>query len=75
MNDDELYDDAVRLVVNAGEVSTSLLQRQFRIGYARAVHLIDLMERNHIVGPANGPHPREVLKRPILLPTSGDLFA
>jgi len=62
--DDELYQDAVRLVLEFGKASTSLLQRRLRIGYGRAAHLIDLMEQDGIVGPADGPKPREVLKRP-----------
>ncbi len=61
---DELYDDAVRLVLEFGKASTSLLQRRLRIGYGRAAHLIDLMEQDGIVGAADGPKPREVLKRP-----------
>ena len=61
---DPLYQDAVRLVVEFGKASTSLLQRRLRIGYGRAAHLIDLMERDGIVGAADGPKPREVLKRP-----------
>ncbi|HLB86278.1 MAG TPA: DNA translocase FtsK, partial [Terriglobales bacterium] len=61
---DPLYEDAVRLVVEFGKASTSLLQRRLRIGYGRAAHLIDLMERDGIVGAADGPKPREVLKRP-----------
>jgi S-DNA-T family DNA segregation ATPase FtsK/SpoIIIE len=61
---DELYEDAVRLVIEFGKASTSLLQRRLRIGYGRAAHLIDLMEQDGIVGPADGPKPREVLKRP-----------
>jgi S-DNA-T family DNA segregation ATPase FtsK/SpoIIIE len=61
---DPLYADAVRLVVEFGKASTSLLQRRLRIGYGRAAHLIDLMERDGIVGAADGPKPREVLKRP-----------
>jgi S-DNA-T family DNA segregation ATPase FtsK/SpoIIIE len=61
---DELFEDAVRLVIDFGKASTSLLQRRLRIGYGRAAHLIDLMERDGIVGPADGPKPREVLKRP-----------
>ena len=61
---DPLYGDAVRLVVEFGKASTSLLQRRLRIGYGRAAHLIDLMERDGIVGAADGPKPREVLKRP-----------
>ena len=61
---DELFEDAVRLVLEFGKASTSLLQRRLRIGYGRAAHLIDLMERDGIVGAADGPKPREVLKRP-----------
>jgi DNA segregation ATPase FtsK/SpoIIIE, S-DNA-T family len=61
---DPLYQDAVRLVVEFGKASTSLLQRRLRIGYGRAAHLIDLMEQDGIVGAADGPKPREVLKRP-----------
>ena len=56
--------DAVKLVVEFGKASTSLLQRRLRIGYGRAAHLIDLMEQDGIVGAADGPKPREVLKRP-----------
>jgi S-DNA-T family DNA segregation ATPase FtsK/SpoIIIE len=62
--DDPLFHDAVRLVVEFGKASTSLLQRRLRIGYGRAAHLIDLMEQDGIVGAADGPKPREVLKRP-----------
>ncbi len=61
---DPLYEDAVRLVLDFGKASTSLLQRRLRIGYGRAAHLIDLMEQDGIVGAADGPKPREVLKRP-----------
>jgi DNA segregation ATPase FtsK/SpoIIIE, S-DNA-T family len=61
---DPLYEDAVKLVIEFGKASTSLLQRRLRIGYGRAAHLIDLMERDGIVGAADGPKPREVLKRP-----------
>jgi len=64
---DPLYEDAVKLVVEFGKASTSLLQRRLRIGYGRAAHLIDLMERDGIVGAADGPKPREVLKRPTWL--------
>jgi DNA segregation ATPase FtsK/SpoIIIE, S-DNA-T family len=63
-NDDPLFQDAVRLVLDFGKASTSLLQRRLRIGYGRAAHLIDLMEQDGIVGAADGPKPREVLKRP-----------
>jgi DNA segregation ATPase FtsK/SpoIIIE, S-DNA-T family len=61
---DELYEDAVRLVIEFGKASTSLLQRRLRIGYGRAAHLIDLMEKDGIVGSPDGPKPREVLKKP-----------
>jgi len=61
---DPLFNDAVRLVLEFGKASTSLLQRRLRIGYGRAAHLIDLMERDGIVGAADGPKPREILKRP-----------
>src|SRR5881296_1029920 len=63
-DNDPMFNDAVRLVVEFGKASTSLLQRRLRIGYGRAAHLIDLMERDGIVGAADGPKPREVLKRP-----------
>jgi S-DNA-T family DNA segregation ATPase FtsK/SpoIIIE len=62
--DDPLFADAVKLVVEFGKASTSLLQRRLRIGYGRAAHLIDLMEQDGIVGAADGPKPRELLKRP-----------
>ncbi len=60
--DDPMYGDAVKLVVEFGKASTSLLQRRLRIGYGRAAHLIDLMEQDGIVGAADGPKPREVLE-------------
>ena len=63
-DEDPLFDDAVRLVFEFGKASTSLLQRRLRIGYGRAAHLIDLMERDGLVGAADGPRPRELLKAP-----------
>jgi S-DNA-T family DNA segregation ATPase FtsK/SpoIIIE len=62
--DDDMFDDAVRLVFEFGKASTSLLQRRLRIGYGRAAHLIDMMERDGLVGPADGSKPREILKAP-----------
>ncbi len=59
---DPMFDDAVRLVFEFGKASTSLLQRRLRIGYGRAAHLIDMMERDGLVGPADGSKPRELLK-------------
>ncbi len=61
--DDALYHDAVRVVCEAGRASTSTLQRRLRVGYGRAARLIDMMEKDGIVGPADGPKPREVLKK------------
>jgi S-DNA-T family DNA segregation ATPase FtsK/SpoIIIE len=63
-DNDALFDDAVRLVFEFGKASTSLLQRRLRIGYGRAAHLIDMMERDGLVGPADGSKPREILKAP-----------
>jgi DNA segregation ATPase FtsK/SpoIIIE, S-DNA-T family len=60
--DDELYQDAVRICCEMGRASTSTLQRRLRIGYGRAAHLIDLMEKDGIVGPPDGTRPREMLK-------------
>ncbi len=62
--DDDLFDDAVRLIFEFGKASTSLLQRRLRIGYGRAAHLMDMMERDGLVGPADGSKPREILKSP-----------
>jgi S-DNA-T family DNA segregation ATPase FtsK/SpoIIIE len=61
---DPMFNDAVQLVFEFGKASTSLLQRRLRIGYGRAAHLIDLMERDGLVGPADGSRPRELLKAP-----------
>jgi S-DNA-T family DNA segregation ATPase FtsK/SpoIIIE len=61
--DDELYQEAVRVVCEMGRASTSTLQRRLRVGYGRAARLIDLMEKDGIVGPPDGPRPREVLKK------------
>ena len=60
--DDELYQEAVRVVCEMGRASTSTLQRRLRIGYGRAARLIDIMEKDGIVGPPDGTKPREVLK-------------
>jgi len=58
---DEKYDEAVRIVVEMGRASTSVLQRRLRIGYGRAASIIDMMEREGIVGPEDGSKPRQVL--------------
>lgn len=62
--EDELFDDAVQLVVEMQSASVSMLQRRFRIGYNRAARLIDAMEDNQIVGPYEGNKPRIVLVSP-----------
>ncbi|MEB3749625.1 DNA translocase FtsK [Geobacillus sp. FSL W8-0032] len=59
--DDDLYDEAVRLVVEMQSASVSMLQRRFRIGYNRAARLIDAMEERGVVGPYEGSKPRAVL--------------
>ncbi|RIV29337.1 DNA translocase FtsK [Alicyclobacillaceae bacterium I2511] len=58
---DELFMDAVDLVVGAGQASVSLIQRRFRVGYARAARIVDQMEQRGVVGPFEGSKPREVL--------------
>jgi S-DNA-T family DNA segregation ATPase FtsK/SpoIIIE len=58
---DDEYRDAVRVVVEAGKASTSLLQRRLRIGYSKAARIMEEMEDNSIIGPQDGSRPREVL--------------
>ncbi|MFA5926249.1 MAG: DNA translocase FtsK 4TM domain-containing protein [Parcubacteria group bacterium] len=58
---DDLYEEAKDTVVKAGKASASLLQRRLRVGYARAARLLDLLEANGIIGPADGSKPREIL--------------
>lgn len=60
---DDMWQDAVRVVIEGRKASTSLLQRRLRVGYARAARLIETMEEQGIVGPADGARPREVLVR------------
>lgn len=59
--DDEFFENAVKLVVNNGQASTSMLQRRFRIGYTRAARIVEMMEERGIVGALNGAKPREIL--------------
>ena len=63
-NDDDLYDEAARLVVAERQASASFLQRRMRIGFSRAARLIDMMERDGLLGPSQGSKPREVLVKP-----------
>jgi S-DNA-T family DNA segregation ATPase FtsK/SpoIIIE len=60
---DEKYDEAVALVTNTRQASISMIQRHLRIGYNRAARIIEMMEREGIVGPADGAKPREVIVR------------
>jgi S-DNA-T family DNA segregation ATPase FtsK/SpoIIIE len=60
---DAIYDKAVELVLQKGQASTSMLQRAFRIGYNRAARVIDMMEKEGLVGPMDGAKPREVIAR------------
>lgn len=59
--DDDMYKDALRVVVESGKASTSLLQRRLRIGYARAARIIEQMEEQGVIGAADGSRPRDVL--------------
>lgn len=62
-DDESLYEEAKEIVLSAGKASASLLQRRLSIGYARASHILDKLEEEGIVGPANGATPREVLQK------------
>jgi S-DNA-T family DNA segregation ATPase FtsK/SpoIIIE len=61
---DPMYEEAVRLVLQMGKASTSTLQRHLRLGYGRAARILDMMQRDGIIGAPDGSKPREVLKRP-----------
>jgi S-DNA-T family DNA segregation ATPase FtsK/SpoIIIE len=61
---DPLYEEALRVVLEAGKASTSTLQRRLRLGYGRAARILDMMQRDGIIGAPDGSKPREVLKRP-----------
>lgn len=60
VDDDELYEDAKEAVLEAGKASTSYIQRKLRVGYSRAARLMDMLEENGVIGPANGAEPRKV---------------
>ena len=62
-NEDDLYKDAVEVVTNAGKASASLLQRRLRVGYARAARLIEKMEDEGLIGPADGASMRKIIKK------------
>ena len=61
MEQDELFEEACRFIVEQGSASTSLLQRKFHIGYNRAARLIDAMEENGYITEQNGSKARDVL--------------
>ena len=61
---DAMYEEALRVVMEMGKASTSTLQRRLRLGYGRAARILDMMHRDGIIGPPDGSKPREVLKRP-----------
>jgi len=61
--DDDLYEDARMIVIEAGKASTSYLQRKLGVGYARAAKLIDMLEERHVIGAGNGAKPRDVLEK------------
>jgi S-DNA-T family DNA segregation ATPase FtsK/SpoIIIE len=61
---DPMYEEALRVVLEMGKASTSTLQRRLRLGYGRAARILDMMHRDGVIGPPDGSKPREVLKRP-----------
>ncbi len=60
---DERYDEAVAIVTEAGQASISMVQRRLRVGYNRAARMIERMEKEGVVGPADGAKPRQVIVR------------
>lgn len=60
-SDDSMYEDAKDAVIEAGKASTSYIQRRLRVGYSRAARLMDDLEKNGVIGPAEGSRPRRVL--------------
>ncbi len=60
-DDDDLYDEAKKIVTEAGKASTSYIQRKLRVGYARAARLMDMLEERGVIGPSDGAKPREVM--------------
>jgi S-DNA-T family DNA segregation ATPase FtsK/SpoIIIE len=69
---DELFSEVMDLVVRTGKASASYLQRRFRIGYARAARLLDLLEAKGVIGPGEGAKPRDILVSKADLPGGAD---
>lgn len=63
-SEDDLYNEARELAIQAGKASASLMQRRLKVGYARAARLLDLLEAEGVIGPADGAKPRDVLVSP-----------
>lgn len=70
---DELYEQAKEMVIRSKKASASLLQRRFRVGYARAARLLDLLEEQGIIGPSDGAKPRAILVQESINPASEGL--
>jgi S-DNA-T family DNA segregation ATPase FtsK/SpoIIIE len=68
---DDVYWDAVHLVVGQRQASISFLQRRLRLGYPKAARFIDMMEQDRVIGPGDGAKPREVLVGPEYLAKRG----
>ncbi len=64
---DERFEDAVRVIVETGQASVSMLQRRMRLGYTRAARIVDQMEVAGIVGPSEGSRPRQINKNHLLV--------
>ena len=61
--EDELYEEAKRAVIEVGKASTSYLQRRLKVGYSRGARLIDMLEERGVVGPQEGSKPRTILEK------------
>ncbi len=72
-DDDDLYEEARMIIVEAGKGSTSYLQRKLKVGYARAARLMDMLEERGVIGPADGAKPREVLVEKLANPVSDEV--
>ncbi|PJB08804.1 hypothetical protein CO122_00735, partial [bacterium (Candidatus Gribaldobacteria) CG_4_9_14_3_um_filter_33_9] len=72
LEEDPLYEEAKKVVIEAGKASASLLQRRLKIGYARAARLLDIMEEKGLIGPLDGAKPRNVYEKEIEDENQGD---